>query len=127
MTAGDATKKNVHYLSADGGRVPNLGETRVHFETKERHRVNHVFQVADIKKPILSVDSLTKSGNEVRFHTGGGTITNNRTKKQIRFSKRGGVYVLEVLVAPHRKVERPTGPTTTNSGGQPGFTRQGAK
>ena len=89
VTAGDAARKNVHYLSADGGRVPNLGETRVHFETKERHRVNHVFQVAEVKKPILSVDSLTKSGNEVRFHTGGGTITNNRTKKQIKFAKKG--------------------------------------
>ena len=30
----------------------------------------------------------------------GGTITNNRSKKKIAFRKRGGVYILEVLVAP---------------------------
>eukprot|EP00974_Lingulodinium_polyedra_P097721 9472791-Lingulodinium_polyedra.AAC.1 len=54
ITPGDACKKGVHYLTADGGRVPNLGETKLHFETAERHKCNLVFQVADIKKPILS-------------------------------------------------------------------------
>ena len=48
--------------TADGGRCPNLGETKLRFLTPEHHRCEMVFQVADIKKPILSVGALTASG-----------------------------------------------------------------
>ena len=69
--------------------------------TKEQVTTPIRFQVADIHKPILSVDTLTKAGYEVKFtQWGGGTIFNHRNKQNIAFQKRGGVYILEVLVAP---------------------------
>ena len=45
------SRNGVHYLSANGGRIPNQGEMQLVFLTKERHRCHIVFQVADIKRP----------------------------------------------------------------------------
>ena len=59
-----------------------------------------LFQVAEVQKPILSVSTLTAMGNSVAFTKFGGTITNSRTKRKLNFKRRGGVYILEVLVAP---------------------------
>ena len=75
--------------------------------TKEQFTSNMTFQVADVNKPILSVGEVTKSGNEVRFDKSGGTITHLRSRKKIHFKKRGGIYVLEVLVAPRGRVRSP--------------------
>ena len=80
---GEAAKRGVHYLTADGGRVPNLGEMRVRFITKEQHKTSVNFQVADIQKPILSVGALAAAGNEVVFTKWGGTITNTRSKRKL--------------------------------------------
>ena len=70
------------------------------FLTKEQHRCRMAFQVANVKRPLLDVSTLTRTGNAVAFTAGGGTITNRRTGRTISFSRKGGVYVLEVMVAP---------------------------
>ena len=96
----EGSKAGVHYLAADGGRIPNLGEVGVAFLTKEQHRCRMAFQVANVKRPLLAVSTLTRTGNDVAFTAGGGTITNRKTGRNISFSRKGGVYVLEVMVAP---------------------------
>ena len=58
------------------------------------------FQVANVKRPLLAVSTLTRTGNDVAFTAGGGVITNRRTGRTISFVRKGGVYVLEVMVAP---------------------------
>eukprot|EP00969_Alexandrium_andersonii_P247121 10921096-Alexandrium_andersonii.AAC.1 len=45
---------------------------------------------------------LTESGNEVFFHSDGGEIANEASKREIHFRKSDGVYVLGVLTAPAR-------------------------
>ena len=138
VTKGEAAKKGVHYLTADGGRVPNLGETTLHLVTKEQIKCSVKFQVAEIQTPILYVGTLAAMGNSVAFTKFGGTITNLRTKKKIAFKKRGGVYVLEVLVAPGglgagsgrpASAGSPAGTRLASASGSPtplpGFTRQG--
>ena len=96
----EGSRAGVHYLAADGGRIPNLGELEVGFLTKEKHRCRMMFQVAHVKRPLLAVSTLTRSGNDVNFKAEGGTITNRKTGRVIAFAKKGGVYVLEVVVAP---------------------------
>ena len=103
ITPGEASKRGVNYLAANGDRVPNLGEMKLTVATKEQFVSNMTFQVASVNKPILSVGEITKSGNKVEFDTSGGTITHLRSRKKIHFKKRGGIYILEVLVAPWSK------------------------
>ena len=40
---GEAAKRGVKYLVADGGSVPNLGEMRVNLITQERHTRNATY------------------------------------------------------------------------------------
>eukprot|EP00969_Alexandrium_andersonii_P331945 14670426-Alexandrium_andersonii.AAC.1 len=54
VVAGEASQKGVHYLAADGGRIPNLGEAELGFVTKEKHRCRIKFQVAAVKRPLLA-------------------------------------------------------------------------
>ena len=96
----DGSRKGIQYLAADGGRIPNLGEVHLGFITKEQHRCRITFQVANVKRPLLAVGTLTKAGNDVHFTTDGGTIVNRRTKRVISFHKVDGIYVLELLMGP---------------------------
>ena len=100
VRSGEASRRGVHYLAADGGRIPNLGEIDIKFVTREGHRSNLTFQAADVSKPILSVHDLTMAGNDVSFNPAGGVIRHKKTGRQTAFRKVGGVYILEVLVAP---------------------------
>ena len=97
---GEAARNDVHYMVADGAKVPNLGEVEVQVVTREKTRGTILFQVADIQKPILAVSALTAQGNAVAFTETGGTIRNLKTGRVMRFRKVRGVYVLRLLVAP---------------------------
>ena len=84
-------------------KSPNLGEQRVDFKTHEGHEGAIDFQVADVKRPLLSVTSVTKRGSKVTFDESGGTITNPSGDWRIRFHRRAGVYVLDLWVLPFRR------------------------
>ena len=114
VVPSEGSRNGVHYLSANGGRIPNQGEMQLDFITKERHRCHIAFQVADVKRPLLAVSTLTRAGNDVSFNASGGTITNKKTGRSMSFVKRDGIYILEIMVAP-----------PTAGGGSRGFARPG--
>ena len=100
------------------GGIPNQGEMVLDFITKERHRGHIAFQVADVKRPLLAVSTLARSGNDVVFTEGGGAIVHRKTGCKTSFVKKDGIYVLEILVAP--AASAPAG-----GPGGTGFARQG--
>ena len=101
-------------MTADGGEVPNLGEMPVNMVTREGHLCDMTWQVADIKKPLLAVAALTKTGHEVRFRKADGEIVHTATGKTIHFQKKGGLYVLTLWMRAKSKGD-----------GKQGFQRQG--
>ena len=70
MTASLGSLRGLHYVSASGGRLPNLGERLVKFMTPEGTWASIVFQVAGINKPLLSVSRLIDDGWRVVFDEG---------------------------------------------------------
>ena len=102
-TEGEAKRLGVTYTTADGGEIPNLGEKKVSYKTFEGHSVCSIFQVADVRRPLLSVHRLTSSGYNVRFSEQGGTITHPDRKGAIGFKRRGGLYILDMWVAPFQR------------------------
>ena len=96
--AGEASKKQVHYVAADGGRIPNLGEQHLQLIMADNKRVRVTFQVADVTRPILSVSRLSEAGHKVSFSKEGGTITHGVSGAVIPFTRFKGVYVLEAWV-----------------------------
>ncbi len=94
INKGTACKGEVMYVSADGGRIPNLGEAKVSMRVGNQ-RMCTLFQVADITQPVLSVTKLTEDGHRVNFSRKGGTITSSKSGKTVHFRRYKGVYVLE--------------------------------
>ncbi len=97
VTKGIAAENEIMYVTADGGRIPNLGEQKLTMRVEGRKIVT-TFQVADVNKPILSVTKLTEDGNEVKFTRRGGTITDPQTGNKVSFKRFRGVYVLEAEI-----------------------------
>ena len=100
---GEAAKKGVKYMTADGNEIPNLGEFDLPFRTYEGHKCGIKFQLADVKRPLLSVTALTSKGNTVTFSETGGKIVSPDGKQNIGFHRQQGVYVLEVYVPPFQR------------------------
>ena len=82
------------YRAANGTRIANLGQQKVHFRTAEGHAVGMEFQVAEVERPLISVAQLTSAGNSLVLGETGGSIVNAKTGKTIELVRRGGVYLL---------------------------------
>ncbi len=87
------------YRAANGTGIKNLGQVQVAFGTTEGHKCQIPFQVAEVEQPLLSVAHLTAAGNRVEMGGNGGRIVNLTTGRAIALEKRGGVYLLKMLVA----------------------------
>ena len=98
------------YTSANGGEIPNLGRTTVHFRTSEGHKVGMHFQVGEgLTQPLVSVAGLVGSGNLVAFDKTGGWIHQVSTGRRIRIPRVGNTFYLDMKVAPHPEEEEDEG------------------
>ena len=108
MTMSLGALRGLHYVSASGGRLPNLGERKVDFLTEEGTWGSIVCQIAGINKPLLSVSKLINDGWRVVFDEDECFMLHKDSKKQIAIKREGGVFVVDAYV----------------NGPEPGFTRQ---
>ena len=92
----EAVKSGVHYTTANGSKIPNLGEVPVSGVTEENKSLSLTFQVAGVKKPLGSVRKMCAAGNRVVFEdiseTQGGYVENRVTGDRIPINKEGGTY-----------------------------------
>ena len=91
-------KAGGRYRTADGSRIPNLGQTKVPFATTEGHHCSLLFQVARITRPLISVAQLSRSGHRCVFESDGGFIEHRATGRTIKLERTGNTYVLRMLV-----------------------------
>ena len=68
------SKIGLHYLSANGGRIANRGQQRLPIELAGGVRTHAVFQVADVSRPLISVEKLAEAGKALIFGCSGGVI-----------------------------------------------------
>ena len=86
----------MQYIAANGGKMPNLGEKKVHFKTKSGMESNVVFQVTDARKPLASVSKIVKKGNRFVFEPDGAYIENIASNKKIKLEEINGTYHMDV-------------------------------
>jgi hypothetical protein len=86
----------VEYITADGGKIPNLGEKSVNGLSAEGHKMAIRFQVASVSKPLISVAKLTAAGHKVTFGEDSGSIVNGTTGTETVFEKKDGVFVMRI-------------------------------
>ena len=94
---GIAARMGITYVAASGTRIPNQGEQRVPFMTREGSWMEIMFQVAKINKPLLSVSKLIDSEMRVVFDKSGSNIYNKVTGDIVRIKRERGVFVLEAF------------------------------
>ena len=57
--------RGLHYVAADGTRIPNAGQQLVKFMTLDGTWTELLFQIAAINKPLVSVSKLNEAGYKV--------------------------------------------------------------
>ena len=96
MHQSKGSKAGVQFVAANGGKMPNLGEKRVHFRTKDGMESNVVFQVTHARKPLASVSKIVRKGNKVVFSPTCSYIENIESGKRIELDEVNGTYHMDV-------------------------------
>ncbi len=86
------------YHTADGTRLPNLGEKSFVAFTDDGVSVKQTFQMAEVTRPLSSVGCITDNDNLVVFGRKGGYIWDLKTNTTTSFKREQGVYVLRTWV-----------------------------
>ena len=99
LEPSDASRRGVTYQVASGEEIPNLGEKRVQGVTHEKGYAKSITaQVADVKKPLMSVHRLVQAGHRVVFDEPGAYIEHKATKERIWLQEQSGMYMLKLWV-----------------------------
>ena len=98
VMASIGSKKGLHYVAADGTRIPNLGQQMIRFMTLDGTWCEWVFQVAGIHKPLVSVSKLIEAGYRVVFDEDNSYIIHKKSKQIIKMRKERGVFVVDAYV-----------------------------
>ena len=99
LVEGEAKKRGVRYIAANGGKMDNMGVKKVRFRREGSTAVNSItFQVTDVGKPLASVSRILDKGNTVVFtrNSGGSYIVNEKTREKIAIKEEKGTFVIDV-------------------------------
>ena len=104
----------MQYHTADGTRIPNLGQKTLAAISDEGTPISQTFQIAEISRPLTSVGELADAGNVVVFGRKGGYVYNVDSGRRLDFSREHGVYLLRTWIQEPSQDEN-----------NPSFARQG--
>ena len=82
--------RGLHYVAADGTRIPNVGQRLVKFMTLDGTWTEIPFQIAAIHKALVSVSKLDEAGYKVIFDDDNSNIMHKKTRKVIKMEKEKG-------------------------------------
>ena len=123
--------RGVHYVAANGARIPNLGEQKLGFWTADGIGTSWTFQVCQVNKPLASVAKLVDDGWKVVFDEDLSCLVHKRTGKVIKLRRDRGVYVVDAYLEADPATQVPAagsisalGSTSSNNS-SPVFSRPG--
>ena len=90
------SRAGLHYIAANGSRMPNMGEKRVPFRAANGAMSSVLFQVTNARKPLASVSRIVAKGNRVVFGRQGSYIENEGTGRRIPIIAENGTYHMDV-------------------------------
>ena len=91
------SQRGQHYISASGGRLPNMGQQRLKVQTNEGRDSKVVYQIAEVSRPLTAVSQTCDNGNWVVYTPQGGFILSCLTGGSY-FDRRGDIYELDLWV-----------------------------
>ena len=99
-----SSKRGVHYVAANNGRIPNEGEIDFSFTTSEGNEEEFVVQIAEVNKALGAVSYLVDRGYRVVFDkdTDSGKdisyMMKKETKVTSRFRRDRNIWTLDAYV-----------------------------
>ena len=61
------SQRGQHYVSASGGRLPNMGQQKLRAQTNEGREGTVLYQIAEISRPLTAVSQTCDNGNWVVY------------------------------------------------------------
>ena len=98
VVASLASLRGIHYVSANGARIPKKGEQKVRFMSSEGTWATWVFQVAGINKPLVSVYKLIDSGWKVIFVDERSCLLHKATGHTIDLVRERGIFTIDAFI-----------------------------
>ena len=92
------SQRGQHYISASGGRLPNMGQQKLKVQTNEGRDSKVVYQIAEVSRPLTAVSQTCDNGNWVVYTPQGGFILSCLTGGRTYFDRRGDIYELDLWV-----------------------------
>ena len=102
---GQGSRRGVMYETANGERIPNLGEKRFIAHTEEGLKRKVTAQVADVSKALLSVKKIVAAGNRVVFDESS-YIEDKSTGGKTWLHEDNGMYMLKMLVKQKQQMQQ---------------------
>ena len=99
-----SSKKGVHYVAANNGRIPNEGEIDFQFMTTEGHTEQMIFQIAEVNKALGSISYMVDNGYKVVFDKDEATgkdlsfMMHKKCKRVARFRRERNVWILDAMI-----------------------------
>jgi hypothetical protein len=98
MEASPGSKAGKKYLSATGQEIPNLGQKALTGKTREGQTRGIIFQVAPVRKPLMSVAKMNEAGNDVNLRGDRPHIMNVKTKAITALRREGKTFILDLWI-----------------------------
>ena len=98
------SRRGLHYIAANKGRIPNEGEADFVFTTNEGIEETWIFQMAEVNKALASIADRVDSNYKVVFDKDADAgrdisyMLNKTTKRAIKMTRIGNVWVIEATV-----------------------------
>ena len=108
------SKSGRAFIVGNGADIPNEGEFRVPSVSNDGVWSNHLWQVAPVTRPLLSIGETADESKIVAFGARGGVVFNLATREIETFPRIDGTYEMTMHIPPSALVEAAAG-----------FTRQG--
>ena len=93
------------------GRVCPTGQLNLNLQTQDDAGrsvpVRSTFQVAEIKRPLMSVAKVCENGNTCVFTKDGAKVLDKDNKTVCKFEKKNGLYVCNMKLKPPKPFTRP--------------------
>ena len=100
----EGSRRGVHYVAANDGRIPNEGEYDLNFSTVEGQEQCLTFQIAEVNKALCAVSNLVDNGFRVVFDKNMKTnqdtshMLHKETGVATRYRRSRNVWVLDAFV-----------------------------
>ena len=98
------SKRKMHFVAANDGKIPNEGETDFKFKTSEGNDEEMTFQIAEVNKALGAVSYLVDNGYRVIFDQDEKTghdismMIHKASRRISRFRREKNVWVLDAYV-----------------------------